>query len=143
MTHPALRPLLLALSIALLPAGAALAGTGLYLDIPSIPGESTEPGHVGQIDVGGLIWGASVSIAHLSGLPPVVSKPSIQDIAWMQGLDQSVLPLFTSITSGQSQPSARFELVKPGASRQAPFLSLTAEHATISSMSDPSWPDFL
>ena len=135
MTHPALRPLLLALSIALLPAGAALAGTGLYLDIPSIPGESTEPGHVGQIDVGGLIWGASVSIAYLSGMPPVVSKPSIQDIAWMQGLDQSVLPLFTSITSGQSQPSARFELVKPGASRQAPFLSLTAEHATISSMS--------
>lgn len=134
MTHPALRPLLLALSIALLPAGAALAGNGLYLDIRSIPGESTDPGHVGQIDVGSLSWGVSVAITRLSASPPAVSKPSVQDIAWMQGLDKSVLPLFTSITSSQSQPSARFELVKPGTPNHAPYLSLTAENALISSV---------
>lgn len=135
MTHPALRPLLLALSIALLPYGAAAATSGLYLEIPSIPGESTDAGHLGQIDVGSLSWGVSVAIARQSGSPPVVGKPSVQDLAWMQGLDQSVPPLFSSTTGGLQQTSARFEVVKPGTPKQAPYLTLTAEQASISSMS--------
>lgn len=135
MTHPALRPVLLALSIALLPYGAAAAANGLYLDIPSIPGESTDAGHVGQIDVGSINWGLSVAITRQSGSPPAVSKPSVQDMAWSQGFDQSVLPLFNGTAQELKVASARFELVKPGSPKQAPFLSLTAEQATISSMS--------
>jgi type VI secretion system secreted protein Hcp len=135
MTHPALRPLLLALSIALLPAGAALAGNGMYLDIASIPGESTDAGHVGQIDVGSLSWGVSVAISRQSASTRAVGKPSVQDIAWMQGIDKSVLPLFSNTTSGVQEASARFEIVKPGTPKQAPYLTLAAEQQTISSMS--------
>ena len=135
MTHSALRRVLLALSTALLPFGAAAATSGLYLDIPSIPGESTDAGHLGQIDVDRLSWGVSVAIARQSGSPLAAGKPSVQDMAWVQGLDQSVPPLLGSTANGTPQTTARFEVVKPGTPKQAPYLTLAAEQATISSMS--------
>lgn len=133
MTHPALRRSLLALSILLLSAGAAQAGSGLYLDIKSAPGESTDLGHEGQIDVGSLSWGASVAIGSRLG-GGGAGKPSVQDIAWTQGPDASIVPLFSNATSGHIEPIARFDVVKPNTKGNDPYLSLTAEKAVIDSL---------
>jgi type VI protein secretion system component Hcp len=69
------------------------------------------------------------------GPTPVLGLPSVQDIRWTQRLDGSVLPLFSSLTSSQVEPSARFEVVKPATANHRPFFSLTAEQSSLSSMS--------
>jgi type VI protein secretion system component Hcp len=44
------------------------------------------------------------------------------------------LPLFSSATSAQKLALAHFEVVKPGTANHAPFLTLTAEQSTLSSL---------
>jgi type VI secretion system secreted protein Hcp len=132
MPHPALRPVLLATLIALLPAGAALAGSGIYLDIPTISGGSTDSGHAGQIDVLAMSWGVSVAIGPRAG---GVGKPSVSDLAWSQAIDQSVVPLFDAASGGRFATDGRMAFVKPQLPNQAPFLSLELQRAAVTSLS--------
>ena len=133
MPHPVLRPALLATLITLLPAGAALAGGGIYLDIPTIPGGSTDPGHEGQIDVLGMSWGVSLAIGPRAG--GGIGRPSVSDLAWSQTIDQSVVPLFGAASDGRFETDGRMALVSPRSRNMAPFLTLELEQAAVTSLS--------
>lgn len=133
MSHPALRRLLLALSITLLPAGASLAASDLYLEIPTIPGGSTDPGHVGQVDVGSLSWGVAVAVTRSAGQPATTGKPFVQDMSWVQALDPSSLPLFGHLSRGSPLDSASFQVVDRRTRDHAPWLRLTTQRPVVSS----------
>ena len=134
MTHPALRPLMLALSIAAWPVVAAATGSGLYLDIPTIAGESVDPGHLGQIDVGRLSFGVSVVIGSRAGGAPPPLNPAVQDVSWTQGFDKSIVSLFNSTSSGQALVNASFQIANPPPASMSSYASLTVESGVMSSM---------
>lgn len=135
MTPISLRPALLALAVALLvPMADATAANKLYLDMSKVPGDVTDPGYVGQIDVVGLTWQASVAIGRDQRGRRTVSQPSVQDIAWAPlGGMVSAVPLFGLGTSGKEIPEARFQIVDSTSQHKDPWMVLSAKSSVVSS----------
>jgi type VI secretion system secreted protein Hcp len=135
MTPSPLRPLFLALTMALLPVAGAMAASNLYLDIPGIPGASQSPGHVGQIHVQDFTWSASMSITKGPRGENVAGVLTTNDIRWTQsGEVASAVPLFDRAKSGTPLARASFQIVDSAQTSSAPWLELTAQDALISSL---------
>ena len=136
MTPSPLRPLFLALTMALLPVAGAIAANNLYLDIPGIPGASQSPGHVGQIQLQDFTWSASMSIIKGPRGQRVADVLTTNDIRWTQSGDvASAVPLFDRAKSSTPLARASFQIVDSAQSSSAPWLELTAQDALISSLS--------
>lgn len=135
MTPTPLRPMFLALTFALLPVAGALAATNLYLDIPDIPGASTDPAHRGQIVLQEFTWTASVGIIQSPSGLRFPTKPAISDIRWTQGNDvASAAPLMNLSTSGTPVAEARFRIDDGALGSDAPSVVLTARSAPVVSL---------
>ena len=135
MTPLSLRPAFLALAVALLvPMADATAANKLYLDMPKVPGDVTDPGYVDQIEVQGFTWHASVVVGRDDRGRRTVSLPTVQDIAWApMGSLGSALPLFGFGTSGKQIPEARFQIVDSTSQREDPWMVLSTKNSVVSS----------
>ena len=104
-----LMPAALALTLI---SGPAAAATNYYLKIDSIDGASVDKGYEKAIELNAFSWGVSNSGSLGSGAGS--GKASFSDLSWTQGVDQSVVGLFTGVASGKHFAKATLNVVKSG-----------------------------
>jgi type VI secretion system secreted protein Hcp len=100
--------LCLAAVLVALPAHAAL---NMFLDIPGVSGESTDPVHTNQMDVLSWSWGMSNSGAVGVG----AGKVSIQDVSFTKYVDKASPLLMLHCANGAHFTTATLYVLKAGA----------------------------
>ena len=103
--------LCLAAVLAALPAHAAL---NMFLDIPGVSGESTDPVHTNQMDVLSWSWGMSNSGSAVGGVGGP-GKVSIQDVSFTKYVDKASPLLMLHCANGAHFTTATLYVLKAGA----------------------------
>ncbi len=133
MQIPSLSRHVLVLSLTALAAAAAQAGD-MYLSVGGLKGESVALKHEGAIEINSLQWGLSTGTSLTTGGGAGVGKPTPSDIAWTQGLDNSVVGLAKDLTTGKSRTTGSFQLVKSNNLSGTPWLSLNTTDQFMTSL---------
>lgn len=110
--------------------GSANAVPDYYLKIDTISGESTVKGHERAIELSSFSWGISSSSGGGGG---GAGKASFSDLSWTQGVDSSVVGLFTGVASGREFGKATLDVVK-GGTRPLTFFRMDFFDSTLSSL---------
>ena len=115
------------------PSGDPSAGAGAFLNIPNIPGESTDSHHAAQIDVLSWSWGTSASGRASCGAGQGGtgggSGPSFNDLTVVTRYDKSSPKLMLATATGQHLGTITLSLSKGGTD----YLVITMENAVASS----------
>ncbi len=116
------------------PSGDPTAGAAGFLDVPNIPGESTDSRHAGQIDVLSWSWGASASASGRAscgagqGSTGGGSGSTLNDVTIVKRLDKASPKLMLAVVTGQHLGTITLSLSKGGTD----YLVITLENAVAS-----------
>jgi type VI secretion system secreted protein Hcp len=109
----------------------------LKITSPDVPGEATQTGYEGQIEIYSFSWGASNPTTVSSGQTGLsAGKVSISSFNVMKKADSSSAPLFAACASGQHYAGAVVTLLKAtGVSgQQQPFWTYTFTDVMVESV---------
>ena len=123
-------------------AGSAAAATNYYLKIDTIDGASVVKGHEKAIELSSFSWGVSNSGSFGGGGGGGSGKTSFSDLSWAQGVDQSVVGLFTGVASGKHFAKATLDVVKAGP-QPLNFFRMDFFNNTLSSLQFSGGGDYL
>jgi len=105
-----------------------------FLKISTIPGESTDDGHAGWIEIQSFAWGASQKSGGHASMTPAHAgqRVDIQDLSITKQLDQASPKLFLSCCKGEEIPEVTLELCKAGGGKQK-YMTYKLSKAIVSS----------
>jgi type VI secretion system secreted protein Hcp len=110
--------------------GAPAASTDFLLEIESIPGESAEPGHVGQIEL--QSWKNTVPLGVAVGAS--ARAPSVSEIVVTKQTDKATPQLMLACAMGSHIPTAILHVLTSGT--RETFLKVTMSDCLVSSFSN-------
>jgi type VI secretion system secreted protein Hcp len=96
----------------------------MYMNLAPIKGESTDPGHVGWVDVLAFSWGESEVISQPAGGGVQMGKPNIQDLTITKYVDKASVPLLLAGIKNQP-PILGATLVARQNNAATPYIFLT------------------
>ena len=102
-------------------AAPAWAASTYVLKIDGIDGESTADKYKSWIDLAAWSWGLSNATSAGSGTGGGSGKAVFQDFHWTQGIDSSVVPLFTGVATGKHFPKAQLDVLQSTGGQAAPY----------------------
>jgi hypothetical protein len=85
-----------------------------FLKFTGIPGSSTAPGHVGDIEVRSFSWGLETTGGTGSGGGGGVGKAKFQDLHFSKGHDKASAELYRAAGTGQHFAKATFSVIENG-----------------------------
>jgi len=109
-----------------------------FLNIPSIPGESTDPNHLGQIDV--LSWslglaGANTGQGCAASHSPTGQGASAQDMTVVKRIDKSSPPLMSAAGGNTNLGTVTLAVTKPLSNQtDGEYLDYTMTNALVTSV---------
>jgi type VI secretion system secreted protein Hcp len=84
----------------------------IFMDIPTIPGESTSAGHVGSIEVESWSWGQSQATTTGPGGGAMPTGRLTGHVTLIKRVDKATPPLATRCIAGQTIPSVTVQWVR-------------------------------
>jgi type VI secretion system secreted protein Hcp len=118
-------PRMIALAAVLVsPFTARAAGFDAFLEIDGIEGESTKPGHVGEIDIESFSWSVKKTNA--------AAGPTLSEFVIAKKVDKSSPKLFEACAQGQPIPTVTLTCRKAGTT-QPQYYTVTFEECLVSS----------
>jgi type VI secretion system secreted protein Hcp len=109
-----------------------LVAINYFLKIDSIPGESQDTKHKGEIDVGAWTWGETASVPSAPGSGRGAGKVTIQPFTFTSRFSKASPLLMLACASGKHIKSAVLT-ARRGGQAQAEFLIMTLEEVVVSS----------
>jgi type VI protein secretion system component Hcp len=113
-------------------------GTSAYLDIPSIPGESTDPGHTGQIDVDSWsmgIVGSGVGAACSATRSSSGGGSGVEQFSVVTPVDKSTPTLMADAAAGTNLGTITLAVTKTlSGGSEGEYLDYTFQNAVTSSV---------
>lgn len=106
--------------------------TDVFLKIDTIPGESTDSKHAGEIDVLSWSWGASQSGTFATGGGGGAGKVNMQDFSFTQTMQKSSNELMLACAEGRHIPKAILTARKAGTGQQE-YMKITFSDLLVSS----------
>jgi type VI secretion system secreted protein Hcp len=102
----------------------------MYMNLGAIKGESTDPTHVGWVDVLAFSWGESEAIQQQAGGGVQISKPNISDLSITKYIDKASVPLLLAGVKN-SPPIPTATLVCRQNAGATPYIFLTYTLTTV------------
>lgn len=133
MTGKRLCVLLPVLALALAP---ATAHSAALLKLDGIPGESTNEGHAGEIEISSFQWGLS----NPASTGPRRGAPQFSEFVMTKQMDSASPALLVAASSGQRIASARVSLVR-GGDEQRDVATYCLRDVTLTSFNQSSGGD--
>jgi len=96
----------------------SMAAVDYFLKIDSIPGESTDSKHKGEIDIQSWSWGENNSGSHAYGGGGGAGKVNMQDFSFTMHVNKASPKLFLACATGEHIPSALLTCRKAGKEQQ-------------------------
>ncbi len=103
-----------------------------FLRLEGVPGESTVPGHVGEMEIESFRWRESQASSGTTGTT-TTSKVAMQDVTFTKLLDKSSPLLMLRCAAGALMKEAVFMVVVPSGSSTIEILRLTLSDVLIAS----------
>lgn len=72
----------------------------MFLKLGNIKGESTDPQHLGQIDILAFSWGESIQVTRAVGGGINVGKPNLQELSLTKYIDKASVPIMVALVGG-------------------------------------------
>ena len=95
-----------------------MAAVDYFLKIETVPGESTDEKHKGEIDLESWSWGQANSGSHAGGGGGGAGKVSMQDFNFTMKINKASPKLFLACACGEHIPSAVLTCRKAGKTAQ-------------------------
>jgi len=120
-------------AIGLLTQSASAASVDYFLKIDGVPGESTDDGHKGWIEIESFSWGASQS-SSTSGGGGGAGKVSISDFSFTSPASKASPKLFEHVVTGKHIKDVLLELCVAGEERKSQcYLQIMLSDVLVSS----------
>jgi len=121
----------LAACVLLTVAPGAIAASDYFLKLDGVPGESTDEGHRGEIEI--LSWSWGMDQTGTGAAAARGGRTCLTDLALAKGLDKATPAMLASAASGMVIPTAILVGLRPGGERRQEYLRIELRDVIVTS----------